>query len=296
MKVLVSWGSRMGGTEGIARMIGAALQEEGFDVDLRPASQAGDLGRYGAVVLGGALYANRWRGDVRRLAARNVAALRRVPVWLFSSGPLDDSADRSEIPPVREVAVLRDRIGALGHRTFGGRLTADAKGFPAAAMAKKLSGDWRNPERIRAWAADIARALPQARPGAAFDPPGRSLARLAAFGTVGAVLCAVLMGGLPRLMPAGWAAALNAVAAPLLIAAVAASYFRAYGARDPLPVAIAFTGMTAVLEVAVAGLVLRDFSMFASFAGTWLPFLLIFAATWATGSVVLMRPSRDAQG
>ena len=32
--------------------------------------------------------------------------------------------------------------------------------------------------------------------------------------------------------------------------------------------------------------------MFASIAGTWLPFALIFLATWATGSILAMMPER----
>jgi menaquinone-dependent protoporphyrinogen oxidase len=57
------------------------------------------------------------------------------------------------VPQVQE---LLERIGARGHVTFGGRLPADAKGFPASAMAKTRAGDWRDPERIRGWAADVA--------------------------------------------------------------------------------------------------------------------------------------------
>jgi hypothetical protein len=33
--------------------------------------------------------------------------------------------------------------------TFGGRLAADAKRFPAAAMARTHAGDWRQPSRVR---------------------------------------------------------------------------------------------------------------------------------------------------
>jgi hypothetical protein len=51
-----------------------------------------------------------------------------------------------------------ERVGAVGHATFGGRLSPDAHGFPASARAKTRAGDWRNPARIRAWAVDIARA------------------------------------------------------------------------------------------------------------------------------------------
>ncbi len=39
-------------------------------------------------------------------------------VWFFSSGPLDDSAERQEIPPMESVRKLMARVGARGHCTF----------------------------------------------------------------------------------------------------------------------------------------------------------------------------------
>jgi menaquinone-dependent protoporphyrinogen oxidase len=65
------------------------------------------------------------------------------------------------------VRELLERIGARGHVTFGGRLAADAKGFPASAMAKTHAGDWRDPDRIRGWAAEVAMEL------MSLDLPGR---------------------------------------------------------------------------------------------------------------------------
>lgn len=93
------------------------------------------LDGYDAVFIGGALYAGRWHRDARRFVKRHPGALRERPVWLFSSGPLDGSAIEA-IPPVPQVQELPTRIGARGHVTLGGRLPADAKGFPASAMAK----------------------------------------------------------------------------------------------------------------------------------------------------------------
>ena len=87
-------------------------------------------------------------------------------MWLFSSGPLDDSAGERTIPPVGQVRSLIDRVNARGHATFGGRLAIDAKGFPASAMAKKNAGDWRDPECIRRWAGEIADSLVPSMPAA----------------------------------------------------------------------------------------------------------------------------------
>jgi hypothetical protein len=89
----------------------------------------------------------------------------------------------------------------------------------------------------------------------------------------------------------GAAIAIHAVAGPLIFTGIAIGYFRAQGARDPLPTAIAFMAIVAALDaVVVAGLVLRDLAMFTSFAGTWLPFVLIFLATWLTGLAMSMMP------
>ncbi|HTY30848.1 flavodoxin domain-containing protein [Mycobacterium sp.] len=159
MRVLVSFGSKRGGTEGLATMIGDALSEAGCDVVVRPARQAGELGGIDAVIVAGALYANRWHRDARRFVRRNAPALRELPVWLVSSGPLDDSAEKRDIPPTPQVAKLLHRVGARGHVTFGGRLEPDAKGFPAGAMAKKRAGDWRSPAHVRRWVTAVVDEL-----------------------------------------------------------------------------------------------------------------------------------------
>jgi menaquinone-dependent protoporphyrinogen oxidase len=159
MRVLVTYGTERGGTAGIAEAIGTELVACGHDVDVEAAGAVRDLGSFDAVVLGGALYMARWHADAKRFARRFDDGLRRRPVWLFSSGPLDKSAEERDISPVRFVANLVTRIGARGHATFGGRLEPDAKGFVAGSMAKKMAGDYRDFDRIRGWARDIAAAL-----------------------------------------------------------------------------------------------------------------------------------------
>ena len=159
MRVLVVYGSKRSGTAGIAESIRDALGEQHIDADAVAAEDARSLDGYDAAIVGGALYAMRWPRSARRFVRRNSDALARVPVWFFSSGPLDASATEREIPPVKQVRAMMDRVHARGHATFGGRLTPDAKGFPASAMAKKNAGDWRDPEHIRRWVHDIAGAL-----------------------------------------------------------------------------------------------------------------------------------------
>ncbi len=158
--VLVVFGSKRGGTAGLADMIGAALTEAGCDAVVAPATDDQQVADADAVIVAGALYANRWHRDARRFIRRNTALLRERPVWLVSSGPLDDSADDHDIPPTKQVAKYIHRIDAAGHVTFGGRLAQDAKGFPASAMAKTRAGDWRNKAHVERWVHTVVKQLP----------------------------------------------------------------------------------------------------------------------------------------
>ncbi|WP_131736250.1 flavodoxin domain-containing protein [Actinomadura roseirufa] len=172
-RVLVAFASERGGTAEIAEWIGAELRRAGVDADVRPAGTVSTLDGYDAVVVGGVLYEGRWHGDARHFVRRQANALARRPVWLFSSGPLDDSARDHRIEPVRGVAKAARRIGAEGHVTFGGRLERDARGFMAAQLAQRMAGDHRDRGAVRSWAAGMAAHL--RTPGSApTGTPGRA--------------------------------------------------------------------------------------------------------------------------
>jgi menaquinone-dependent protoporphyrinogen oxidase len=155
-RVLVTFGSKRGSTEEIAREIASTLRATGMVVDVAAAGTVSDVTPYHAVVIGGSLYMMRWSRDAKHFVRRHAAELRRRQVWMFSSGPLDGSASERVISPVPNVAALMAEVGARGHATFGGRLESDADGWIASAMAKNHAGDWRDWQRIRNWAREIA--------------------------------------------------------------------------------------------------------------------------------------------
>lgn len=167
MTVLVAYGSKGGSTAEIARWVAEELQDAGYAVHLAPAAEVTQVDGYEAVVLGGSLYAAGWHADARQFAHRFAGRLAGRPVWLFSSGPLDTSADRGELPPTPQVAAAMRQLGAVGHATFGGRLSGDARGwlgFIARRLARQgRGGDFRNPERIRAWARSVGAQVPTPR-------------------------------------------------------------------------------------------------------------------------------------
>lgn len=171
-RTLVAYAGRMGGTEGIARAIADEIRRAGIDVDLRPAAQVRSVAGYDAVVLGSAVYAGRWLRPARALlkhlvATRHLADPMRV--WLFHSGPLGADRAADEVPAPSRVAAYAITLGADQPTTFGGRLEpATAKGFLARRMAAgDMAGDYRDFDRITAWAAAIAAQLRGSPAGAA---------------------------------------------------------------------------------------------------------------------------------
>jgi menaquinone-dependent protoporphyrinogen oxidase len=152
MRVLVAYGTKMGGTQGLAEMVGSDLEDLGHTVDVLSAEDVKNIDGYEAVILGGALYYFiSWHKDARAFVKRHKSALRQRPVWLFSSGPLDDSATEKEIPPIKSVKRAMEQVGARGHVTFGGRLEEKQGNLPV--------GDWRNPEHVRRWAEQVSAEL-----------------------------------------------------------------------------------------------------------------------------------------
>jgi menaquinone-dependent protoporphyrinogen oxidase len=166
MRVLVAYGSKRLGTAGLAQMIADDLSAHGVEAEARAARDVWTLKPYTAVIVAGALYHNRWHRDARWFVRRYADQLRTLPVWLISSGPLDDTAGWGTLPPVPQVKRIAAELGARGCITFGGRLKSDAEGFPASAMAKEHSGDWRDPEQVRGFVlvvvADLAAATRRA--------------------------------------------------------------------------------------------------------------------------------------
>lgn len=159
MRVLVAYGSKSGGTEGLARSIGEGLAAAGHEVVVRPAGDIDGLGGWDAVVVGGALYGWRWYRPARRFVRRNHEELAHRPVWFFSSGPLDDSASKGTIPPTGSVRRLMRKAHARSHVTFGGRLDAATATGLARVMARQGAGDWRNLDAARAWGGKVAAEL-----------------------------------------------------------------------------------------------------------------------------------------
>jgi menaquinone-dependent protoporphyrinogen oxidase len=165
MKVLVTAASRNGATSEIAESIARVLRERGFDSSVSRPEQVDDVTRYGAVVIGSAIYSGHWLEPANDFARRFAHELAQRPVWLFSSGPVGDphrklvqkmTADPLELPSVLAQTQARE------HRILAGKLSGDDFGRAqrlSLLIFRGLQGDWRDWVEIERYASAIADAL-----------------------------------------------------------------------------------------------------------------------------------------
>lgn len=161
-RVLVAYASKLGSTAEIAETIAHVLRDGGHHAVAMPAREVTSLDDWDAVVLGSALYAAFWQRDARRFTERFREQLKARPLWLFSGGPLDRRLARADQPITPDGAAITEGLGARGHHTFGGRLTADAN-VPAQVLQTHRLGDFRDWQRIVQYAYQIGRELDRMR-------------------------------------------------------------------------------------------------------------------------------------
>jgi menaquinone-dependent protoporphyrinogen oxidase len=185
MRVLVTYASRHGATQGIAERIGARLKGHGLEVATRPVDEAGEVpGYYDAFVIGSAAYMGHWLKEATEFVRRHRTTLATRPVWIFSSGPLGtEIVDvkgkdvRSATQP-KEFTELRAKLNPRGTRVFFGAY--DPEDEPIGLAEKLMSimpsarealpaGDFRDWHEIDAWAdavaSELAREPVTLRPG-----------------------------------------------------------------------------------------------------------------------------------
>ena len=160
MKALIVAASRHGSTAEIARAIGARLRDRGYDVAVREPTEASSTEGYDAVIIGSGVYAGSWLKDAREFVETNADALSSKRVWLFSSGPLDDT--ESDAIPAQKIDRLTSVTGSLGHHVFAGRLDRSELNRAERLLTKMVhapDGDFRDWDDVARWADHIADAL-----------------------------------------------------------------------------------------------------------------------------------------
>ena len=160
--VLVAYATRHGSTAEIAERIATAMRDSGCDARAIPADDVRDLSCYRAVIIGSALYMRRIEGAARHFVRRHRRALQRMPVWLFTSGPVDVGGEHHEPDEPESAVAMARRLGARGHVIFGGRLPMEPHSFIERAMVAKTPPELRDArdwDAIESWARSVADQL-----------------------------------------------------------------------------------------------------------------------------------------
>ena len=185
-KVLVVYGSRHGGTRGIAERIGEVLLTERLEAVVAAADQIvpDDVRSADAFVVGSGVYMGSWLNEPLEFLSRNHDLLASRPTWLFSSGPLPGSSkDQTDADPLtnalgpaegpgsggrKKIEQVTAAIQPRGHRVFLGAFDPND---PPRAMSERIvrmmpaarrilpPGDFRDWDAIEDWAREIAAAL-----------------------------------------------------------------------------------------------------------------------------------------
>ena len=181
-RVQVVYASRHGGSEEIAKRIVEVLRANGAEAEADDAGTDPDPAGFDAFVVGSGVYLGKWLKEGVTFVEQHRTELAAKPVWLFSSGPV---AEVSDDPAVALEAALGpatgpgsgghkqfDELAAAvhprDHRVFGGvfdpaqspksTMERFARLIPAAKRALP-AGDFRDWDRVDAWAAEIAGEL-----------------------------------------------------------------------------------------------------------------------------------------
>jgi menaquinone-dependent protoporphyrinogen oxidase len=156
MAVLVTYASKHGSTKGIAEAIGERLHERGVDAEVLPIRGVQGLEVYDGVVVGSGVYLGSWMKEAQAFLDRHAEALRRIPVWLFSSGPTGTDPPDGALLDKQQRRL--DAVGARDHHVFGGALNAGELGFLERRVVKATNtplGDFRDWREVERWADTI---------------------------------------------------------------------------------------------------------------------------------------------
>jgi menaquinone-dependent protoporphyrinogen oxidase len=160
MRVLVCTASKHGATADIGRAIADVISAAGIEARVSEPDEVRGLDGFDAAVLGSAVYAGRWMKTMREVVDRERDEFSRIPVWLFSSGPVGDPPKPEEDPV--DVAQIMEATGARGHFLFSGKLDRKTLNFGEKAIVaafKVPDGDFRDWDEIREWAVGITEEL-----------------------------------------------------------------------------------------------------------------------------------------
>ena len=163
-KILVTYASRNGSTQGVAEAVGKTLSAGGLQVDVLPMDTVSDLTPYQAVVAGSAIQGQQWLPEAMQFMQANQSALARRPFAAFlvcMTLAMKKGDYRQQVSGW--LAPVRALVNPVSEGLFAGAL--DIRKIPSFSDRLKFrfsvligvwsEGDHRNWQAIRAWAESL---------------------------------------------------------------------------------------------------------------------------------------------
>jgi hypothetical protein len=119
---------------------------------------------------------------------------------------------------------------------------------------------------------------------------GKKIAVIGGFALVGWGLCGAIIGIGRSVTSMENTLIIHAVGVPIIFGVLSWLYFRFFAYTSPLQTATIFLSFAIFMDLfVVATFIEKSYAMFASILGTWIPFALIFAATYLVGQRLKIR-------
>jgi menaquinone-dependent protoporphyrinogen oxidase len=162
-KVLITYASGFGTTQEIAEFIGKVLTEKGIEVALAPASDVTDITAYDGVILGASIRAGNLLPAALNFASKFKYALAKIPVAAFvvCLTMQEDTEENRQIVSCW-LNPLRELVTPFDTGYFAGQLVYKQLPFSnqlLAQLMKQPEGDYRDRDKIRAWALGLVPVL-----------------------------------------------------------------------------------------------------------------------------------------
>jgi menaquinone-dependent protoporphyrinogen oxidase len=159
-RILVTFATKTGCTQGVAEKIGEVLGGGGAEVALAAAGDAPDPAGFDAVIVGSGVRAGHWHRQATKWVEANASALAGKPLALFTVGlTMADKPEKAdEVRAYTDPMLQKTGLKPVDIGLFAGWFKPGEFGFLGRTILQKMKapeGDHRDWEAIAAWAREV---------------------------------------------------------------------------------------------------------------------------------------------
>ena len=163
-RILVTYATRTGSTAEVADAISSVLNSRGFAVDVKPVKKKPSVEGYHGVILGSAIRMGAWLPEMLDFIRTHQAQLQRLPTAIFTVHILNTGKDdASRTAKNTYTAPVRKLITPVDEAFFAGQIDLAKLSFLDRVLTRIMVGeaspkigDYREWEKIRAWARQVS--------------------------------------------------------------------------------------------------------------------------------------------